>query len=211
MRPRRARTDTPWAEPTVPWPLCRGSRPVGATLRTSRPGVAGHASPRWAEDEQADREPPLQAGLPRHGREPRHGPPRASRAGYAASKPRWLPRAGRAAQATPRAATPTASSRQGSHRAARRGGHAGAVRERAEPPRQATAPSRGHAPARRAGAAPPRRATEPVPRRAAELGPRARSKPREREGEAGQGEDERREGLRKGQLGKTWAVRGRCP
>jgi hypothetical protein len=158
MRPRRARTDTPWAEPTVPWPLCRGSRPVGATLRTSRPGVAGHASPRWAEDEQADREPPLQAGLPRHGREPRHGPPRASRAGYAASKPRWLPRAGRAAQATPRAATPTASSRQGSHRAARRGGHAGAVRERAEPPRQATAPSRGHAPARRAGAAPGSRA-----------------------------------------------------
>jgi hypothetical protein len=165
MRPRRARTDTPWAELTVPWPLCRGSRHVGATLRTSRPGVAGRASPRWAEDEQADHEPPLQAGWPRHGRELCHGPPRASRTGCR----------GLAVQATPRA------SRAGYR------GLAAPHRLRRVPPRRprraakgATAPRAGEAapgpcqsvPSRRAR--PPRRAGVTRPHAGRAAGPRAR-------------------------------------
>jgi hypothetical protein len=43
-RPRRAWTATPRAEPTVPWPLCRGSRHVEATLR---PSLATLASRGW--------------------------------------------------------------------------------------------------------------------------------------------------------------------
>jgi hypothetical protein len=91
-RPRRAQTATPRAEPTVPWPLCRGSCHVGATLRTSSAAPVGRGG--LAARRCAGRPVSCRAGQAGHAW-PLGGPPRSVPGAVPAPADHGPPRAGR--------------------------------------------------------------------------------------------------------------------